>query len=97
MREQLREHMMSWKRFVDDTITSIKPTSIPDVINVLNSFLHSNIEFTYEEEKDGQIPILDVLVRKDDTFETTEHRKPTNNGIICTAIRFHQTRGNVEL
>ena len=49
------------------------------------SFLHcfhSNIEFTYEEEKDRQIPILDViLVRKNDTFETTVYRKPTNNGI----------------
>ena len=78
---QLREHMMSWKRFVDDTMTSIKPMSIPYVINVLNSF-HSNIEFTYEEEKDGQIPFLDVLlVRKNGTFETTVYRKLTNNGI----------------
>ena len=72
---------MSWKRFVDDTITSIKPMSIPYVINVLNSF-DSNIEFTYEEEKDGQIPFLDVLlVRKNDIFETAVHRKPTNYGI----------------
>ena len=72
---QLCEHMISWERFVDDTITSIKPMSIPYVINVLHSF-HSNIELTYEEEKDGQIPFLDVLlVRKNDTFETT------NNGI----------------
>ena len=78
---QLREHMMSWKRFVDDTITSIKSASIPYVINVLNSF-HSNTEFTYEEEKDGQIPFLDVLlVRKNDTFKTTVYRKPKNNGI----------------
>ena len=78
---QLCEHMISWKRFVDDTITSIKPISIPYVINVLNSF-HSNIEFTYEQEKDGQIPFLDVLlVRKNDTFKTTVYRKPTNNCI----------------
>ena len=56
--------------------------SIPDVINVLNSF-RSNIQFTYEEEKDGQIPFLDVLlVRKNYTFETTVYRKPTNNGIF---------------
>ena len=78
---KLRGHMMSWKSFVDDTITSIKRTSVTYVINVLNSF-HSNTEFTNEEEKDGQIPFLDVLlVRKNDTFETTVHRKPTNNGI----------------
>ena len=94
---QLCEHMMLWKRFVDHTTTSIKPTSIQYVINVLNSF-HSNIEFTYEEEKDGQIPFLDVLiVRKNDTFETTVYRKPANMVYIYTGIRLHQTRGNVEL
>ena len=73
--------MMSWKRFVDDTITSIKPMSIPYVFNVLNSF-DSNTEITYEEEKDGQIPFLDlILVRKNYTFETTVYKKPTNNGV----------------
>ena len=40
------------------------------------------LKITYEEEKDGQIPFLDVLlVRKNDTFETTVYRKPRNNGI----------------
>ena len=34
---KLSEHM-PWKRFVDDTITCIKPTSIPHVIKLLNSF-----------------------------------------------------------
>ena len=81
---------MSWKRFVDDTITSIKPASIPYVFNVLNSF-HSNIELTYEEEKYGQISFLDVLlVRKNDTFETTVDRKPTNNGIYLHWNSFAQ-------
>ena len=78
---KLSEHMMPWKRFVDDTITCIKTTSIPHVIKVLNTF-HSNIQFTYEEERDGKIPFLDVLlIRKNNTFETTVYRKPTNKGI----------------
>ena len=34
---KLSEHM-PWKRFVDDTITCIKPTSILHVIKLLNSF-----------------------------------------------------------
>ena len=42
---------MPWKTFVDDTITCIKPSSIPHVFEVLNSF-HSNIQITYEEEQD---------------------------------------------
>ena len=78
---KLSEHMMPWKRFVDDTITCIKTTSIPHVIKVLNTF-HSNIQFTYEEERDGKIPFLDVLlIRKNDAFETAVYRKPTNKGI----------------
>ena len=98
---QLCEHMMSWKSFVDDTIASTKPTSIC-VINVLNSF-QSNIKFMYEEEKDGQIPFLQILlVRKNDTFETTVYRKPPSNGtpeFVCTKhvetwnpeINYHQS------
>ena len=73
--------MIPWKRFVDDTITCIKTTSIPHVIKVLNTFL-SNIQFTYEEEKDGKIPFLDILlIKKNDAFKTTVYRKPTNKGI----------------
>ena len=78
---KLREHMMPWKRFVDDTITCIKPTSIPHVIEVLNSF-HSNIQFMFGEERDRKVPCLDVLlIKKNDAFEITIYRKPTNKGI----------------
>ena len=77
---KLSEHMMPWKRFVDDTITCIIPTSIPYVIKVLNSS-HSNIQFTYEEERDRKIPFLDVLLmKKNDTLEPNV-RKPTHKGI----------------
>ena len=39
---------MPWKRFIDNMTTCIKPTSIPHVIKVLNSF-HSNIQFRNKE------------------------------------------------
>ena len=78
---KLGEHMMPWKRFADDTVTCIKSTSIPHVIEVRNSF-HSNIQFTHEEERDGKVPFLEVLlIKKNDTFQTTAYRKPTNKGI----------------
>ena len=47
---KLSEHMGPWKRYVDDTITTIKPQSIEYVMSILNSF-HNNIDFTYEFEK----------------------------------------------
>ena len=52
---------MKWKRYVTDTITYIKPSSIDYVLSVLSSF-HQNIKFTFAEEKDNQISFLDVLI-----------------------------------
>ena len=78
---KLSEHMGPWKRYVDDTITTIKPRSIEYVMSILNSF-HNNIDFTYELENNSTISFLDVLViREKETIETTVYRKPTNNGI----------------
>ena len=48
---ELSMHVTKWKRYVDDTITYIKPSSIDYVLSVLNSF-HENIKFTFEEEKE---------------------------------------------
>lgn len=78
---KLEKFIKPWKRYVDDTITYIKPGSINVVINILNNF-HQNIKFTYELEKDGKISFLDVLLsRFDDKIETTVFRKETNNDI----------------
>ena len=72
---QLSDHMMPCKRFVVGTITCIKPTSISCAIDVLNNF-----QFTLVEENDGRILFLDILIiRKNDTFETTVYKKPKNN------------------
>ena len=78
---KLEKFMKPWKRYVDDTITYIKPESILVVINILNSF-HQNIKFTYELEKDGKISFLDVLlIRANEVIETTVFRKETNNDV----------------
>ena len=77
----LMEHMSPWKRYVDDTITVIKLSSIEHVLSILNSF-HQNIEFTYELEQNGTINFLDVmLIRTNDTLQTTIYRKSNHNGI----------------
>ena len=53
--------MNPWKRYVDDTISIIKETSVAHLLKVLNNF-HKNIEFTYEMEENGKIAFLDVLI-----------------------------------
>ena len=77
----LREHMSPWKRYVDDTISYIKEESIEHVLSKLNGY-HDNIEFTYEIEYNGKLPLLDVLlIYKDCEVEITVYRKITNNDI----------------
>ena len=69
-----------WVRYVDGTFI-IWPHGDAE----LNSFhdrlnsQHPSIQFTNEEEVDGKIPFLDVLVvRKTGGISTTVYRKPTH-------------------
>ena len=79
----LTEHMTPWKRYVKDTIATIKLTSIDHVLIILNTF-NKNIKFTYELEINKKISFLNVLlIRKNGTSETTIYRKSTNNR-VCT-------------
>ena len=74
---KLSTHMTKWKRYVDDTIAYIKPSSIDYVLSVLNS-VYKNI--TFEEEKDNAISFLDVLIlRNNISLETTVYCKVTHN------------------
>ena len=69
----------------------IKQESIEFVLSKINSF-HDNIKFTYETEKDGKIPFLDVLIiRKSSEIETTVFRKSTNNDIYLHWQSFSPT------
>ena len=54
--------MKPWKRYVDDTITCIKPDFIMDVINILNKY--KNIKYTYELEHIGKTSFLDVSLTR---------------------------------
>ena len=76
---KLSTHMTKWKRYVDDTIAYIKPSSIDYVLSVLNS-VYKNI--TFEEEKDNAISFLDVLIlRNNISLETTVYCKVTHNDV----------------
>ena len=70
-----------WKRYVGDTICFIKIEYVEYILSILNGF-DNNIEFTFEEENDGVLPFLVVLIcRNDNSIETTVYRKSTNNNI----------------
>ena len=91
---KLSQYMTSWKRYVDDTISYVKVDCIENVLNTLNSF-HANISFTYGQDCDGMISLLDVsIMSKNYTIETTV----IVNKLIMTSIDIgslsHQRRGN---
>ena len=66
---------------MDDTIFFIKIEYVDNILSVLNGF-DNNIKFTVEEEKEGMLPFMDVLIcRNDKSIETTVYRKSANNDI----------------
>ena len=78
---KLSSHMTSWKRYVDDTTATVKPDVTDHVLPIFNSF-HENIPFAYEQEINGKISFLDILIlRNGNRFEITVHRKSTHQNI----------------
>ena len=74
-------YMTSWERYVDESIAHVKTDTIDHVLSILNSF-HWNISFTYEQEINGKISFLDILIlRNGNSFETAVYRKSTHNDI----------------
>ena len=67
-----------WYRYVDDTYVVINKDNVKeftDHINCQNPY----IKFTNDPEKDGQLPFLDTLVKRqpNGSLQVSEYRKPT--------------------
>nr|VZI23179.1 unnamed protein product [Spirometra erinaceieuropaei] len=72
-----------WLRYVDDTFVIVKK----DQLNLLHTNINSifpEITFTLETEVDGQLPFLDVLVRRksDGSLQTSVYRKEAYSEVI---------------
>ena len=68
-----------WGRYVDDTLAIIKADQIDRFTAHINAH-HPAIKFTIEKEVDNKIPVLDVLISRDDTGQLSfqVYRKPTH-------------------
>jgi hypothetical protein len=78
-----------WLRYVDDIFVIIERLKLHDTLNWLND-QHCKINFTMEEESQGQLPFLDVMVKRqngDLAFDV--YRKPTSTKRYITADSFH--------
>ena len=67
-----------WRRYVDDTFTSLCDSLIEDLTTHINS-IDPAIKFTREEEINNSLAMLDTLsTRKDRKLTFTVYRKPTH-------------------
>ena len=68
-----------WGRYVDDTMVIIDKNLIDEFTDHINN-QHPAIKFTIEKESDGSLPMLDVLVTRDDigNLRFKVYRKPTH-------------------
>ena len=71
-----------YKRYVDDVILLFKSKDhVNKFLKYLNS-RHKYIKFEHEEEKDGQLAFLDILVKRENNkFVTSIYRKETFSGV----------------
>ena len=78
-----------YKRYVDDIFVLFKrPEHVKPFVDYMNS-KHKNINFSFEMEKDGQMPFLDVNVfRENGKFVTTVYRKETFTGVYTNFSSF---------
>ena len=80
-----------WKRFVDDTFTTIKKSHKDAFLDHINS-IDNNIKFTCEESRDdGSITFLDILIipKEDGRLNTTVYRKPTHTDLYLQLDSYH--------
>ena len=78
-----------FKRYVDEIFVLLKrPEHVKTSVDDMNS-KHKNINFSFETEKYGQIPFLDVNVfRENGKFVTNVYRRETFTGVYTNFSSF---------
>ena len=85
-------------RYVDKTFASF--SSCYEALSFFQRLndLHPSLTFTMDEEKDNQLPFLDVLVERHSfAFVTSIYRKPTFTGLYLSWDAFALKSRNVKL
>ena len=79
--EQFVPRPSTWHRFVDDVFSVVKKHAVNNLLQHLNG-QHPAIHFTMEVEEHGQLPFLDLSVRRreEGLLSTTIYKKPTHTG-----------------
>ena len=87
-----------YDRFVDDTFSVFPCRADSEQFFHLLNGLHPALKFTVEEERDGKLPFMDVLVeRVTDGFQRSVYRKPTFTGLYTRWDSFAPTSQKINL
>ena len=79
---KLSTHMAKWKRYVDDAVTYIKPSSIDYVLYPYETLSITRPISLLKIKKDNKISFLDVLIlRNGRSIENTVYRKFTHDDV----------------
>lgn len=71
-----------YRRYVDDIFVLFEKEEQFEKFKAYLNTKHKNIKFTSEQEVDGKLPFLDMLVdRSDGVMKTSIYRKPTFTGV----------------
>lgn len=83
----------SWFRYMDDILVVVpKETNLENKLRMLNN-VHSDIQFTLEEEIDNKLPFLDTVIwRFDQGAKFSVYRKPTNRDDFIHYLSAHSKR-----
>jgi hypothetical protein len=78
------------KKYVDDLVLIVPENKVKYIQEVFNDF-HQNIKFTVEEEMNGEIPYLDMILKReaDGTIKTDWYMKPIASGRIINYLSSH--------
>lgn len=74
-------------RYMDDYLRNIKTNQIENVLQNINN-LHPSLKFTVENERNGELPFLDMLIyrKQNGLLESTWYSKKTDTGLL---MNFH--------
>jgi hypothetical protein len=83
-------HIYFWKRYVDDVFAITRRRHLQKLLEQLNSF-HASIQFTVEEEKDGKLAFLDVMVyeKENRTLGYHVYKKSTHTDKYLNFHSYH--------
>lgn len=92
LRTNLNEDLLPrvWWRFLDHIFAIVKRSQIDDLLKILNGAKYESIKFTCEEESNGKLQFLDLMLTRTLTgsIDVSVFRKPTATSRFITRESF---------